>query len=167
MGPRERTRQQIIDWLGRAAEQAEHAEIYHAAAANPGGLEGRLARQAGHDAAAMQLIELAGCAEGFTRERGEPGTTLARLDDALRPLFKTRTAHTHPETGVAPPAPVTPRNLAVMIERIKTAIENLDSETVNIQPRDQVQALYAINAGLTRIKKDGLPDLATLRPRDL
>jgi hypothetical protein len=31
MGPREPTRQQIIGWLGAAAEQAEHAEIYHAA----------------------------------------------------------------------------------------------------------------------------------------
>ena len=47
MGPRKKTRQQIVDLLGRAAEQAEHAEhaeIYHAAAANPDALKGRLAR---------------------------------------------------------------------------------------------------------------------------
>jgi hypothetical protein len=55
----------------------------------------------------MQLIELAGCAEDFTREHGETGTTLARLDDALTPLIRTRAAYTHPESG-APPPPVTP-----------------------------------------------------------
>src|SRR2546430_388089 len=107
MAPRQRTRQEIIDLLGRAEVQAQHAEAYHAAAADPGAVKGRAAHQAACVAAAMQLIELAGCAEGFTRERGEPGTTMARVDDALRPLFKTRTAHTHPEIGVAPPAPVT------------------------------------------------------------
>jgi hypothetical protein len=73
-------------------EQAEHAEIYHEAAANPGALKGRVAHEAARDAAAMQLIELAGCAEGFTRGRGKPGTTLARLDDTLRPLIRTRAA---------------------------------------------------------------------------
>src|ERR1700761_6076310 len=134
MGPRPPTRRQIIDWLGAAAEHAEHAEIYHAAAINPQALDDALARQAARDAAAMQLIELAGCAEGFTRERGEPGTTLARLDDALRPLFKTRIAHVHPESGVMPPAPVTSVNLTIMMGRLKAAIHNLDSETLKIEP---------------------------------
>ena len=69
MGPQAPTRRQVIDWLGRAAEQAEHAEIYHAAAASPDALKGRVAHEAARDAAAMQLIELAGCAEGFTRGR--------------------------------------------------------------------------------------------------
>jgi hypothetical protein len=167
MGPREPTRQQIIGWLGAAAEQAEHAEIYHAAAANPHALDERLASQAARDAAAMQLIELAGCAEGFTRERGEPGTTLARLDDALRPLIKTRIAHVHPESGVTPPAPVTSVNLTIMMGRLKAAIHNLDSETLKIEPGSQLNALEAIYAGLIRIEKDGLPDPAALRPRDL
>lgn len=93
MGPR--PRQDILELLARAVKQAEHAEAYHAAAADPGALRGQAAHQAARDAAAMQLIELAGCGEGFTRERGEPRSTLAGLDDALRPLFRTRTgAHT-------------------------------------------------------------------------
>jgi hypothetical protein len=54
-----------------------------------------------------------------------------------------------------------------MIERLKRSIGNLDIETVRIEPRDQVQALNAIYAGVTRIEKDGLPDSAALRPRDL
>jgi hypothetical protein len=166
MGPREPTRRQIIGWLA-AAEQAEHAEIYHTAAANPEALDDRLARQAARDAAAMQLIELAGCAEEFTRERGEPGTTLARLDDALRPLFKTRVAHVHPELGIAPPAPVTPGNLAALMGHLKGAILNLDSETLKIEPAGERQALNAIYDGLIRIEKDGLPDPEALRPRDL
>jgi hypothetical protein len=152
--------------LGRAAEQAQHAEAYHAAAADPGSLKGQAAHQAARDAAAMQLIELAGCAEDFTRNRGEPGTTLARFDDALRPVFEMRTPHTHPETGVAPP-PITPRRLSGIIEQLKTSSANLDSETLNTQPRDEMQALNGIIVGLLRIDKDGLPDPAALRPRDL
>jgi hypothetical protein len=167
MGPRQPTRRQIIDWLGAAAEQAEQAEIYHAAAANPQALDAGLARQAARDAAAMQLIELAGCAEGFTRDRGEPGTTLARLDDVLRTLFKTRVAHVHPEIGIAPPAPLMPTNLSLMMGHLKAAVRNLDPETFKIQARDQQQALKSIYDGLTRIEKDGLPDPAALRPRDL
>jgi hypothetical protein len=166
MASRERTRPEIIDLLGRAADQAQHAEAYHAVAADPGTLEGRAAHQAARDAAAMQWIELAGCAEGFTRERGEPGTTLARLDDALRALFKTRTMHTHPENGLVPP-PVSPRNLGEMMDRLQTAIGNLDSETLKFEPRDQVQALNEIFVGLTRIEKDGLPNPDALRPWDL
>lgn len=167
MGPRSPTRRQIIDWLGAAAEHAEHAEIYHAAAINPQALDDALARQAARDAAAMQLIELAGCAEGFTRDRGEPGTTLARLDDVLRPLFKTRAAHVHPEIGITPPAPVTSTNLSVLMGHLKAAVRNLDLETWKIQAQDQQQALQSIYDGLTRIEKDGLPDPAALRPRDL
>src|SRR6516162_6486153 len=102
MGPRQRTRREIIELLARAAEQAEHAEAYHAAAADPGAVKGRAAQQAARDAAAMQLIELAGCAEGFTRNRGEPGTTLARFDDALQPVIQLRNEHTHPERFLAP-----------------------------------------------------------------
>ena len=166
MVSRERPRPEIIDLLGRAADQAQHAEAYHAAAADPATLEGRAAHQAACDAAAMQWIELAGCAEGFTRERGEPGTTLSRLDDTLRALFKTRTMHTHPETGNVPP-PVSPRILGEMMDRLQTAIGNLDSETLKFEPRDQVQALSEIFVGLTRIVKDGLPNPDALRPRDL
>ena len=167
MGPRKPTRQQIIGWLGVAAEHAEHAEIYHAAATNPQALDDGLARQAARDAAAMQLIELAGCAEGFTRDRGEPGTTLARLDDVLRTLFKTRAVHVHPEIGITPPAPVTSTNLSVLMGHLKAAVRNLDPETWKIQAREQQQALKSIYDGLTRIEKDGLPDPAALRPRDL
>jgi hypothetical protein len=127
----------------------------------------RAAHQAARDAAAMQLIELARCAEGFTHDRGGPGTTLARFDDALRPLFKTRTAHPYPEIGIAPPAPFTPRSLRVMIEELKTSFANLDSEALNIQPRHELQALNDIARGLARIEKDGLPDPTALRPRDL
>jgi hypothetical protein len=166
MGPRARTRQEIIDLLAQAAEQAQHAEAYHAASADPDALQGRAANQAARDAAAMQLIELAGCAEGFTRNRGEPGTTLARLDDALRPVFEMRMAHTHPETGAAPP-PITPSRLGGIIEQLKTSLGNLDSETLNTQPPAEMQALNGIFVGLTRIDKDGLPDPAALRPRDL
>jgi hypothetical protein len=46
MGPRAPTRRQIIGWLAVAAEQAEHAEIYHTAAINPEVLDDRLAHQA-------------------------------------------------------------------------------------------------------------------------
>jgi hypothetical protein len=166
MASREQTRLEIIDLLGRAADQAQHAEAYHAAAADPATLEGRATHQAACDAAAMQWIELAGCAEGFTRDRGDPGTTLARLDDALRALFKTRTLHTHPETGIVPP-PVSPRILGEMMDRLQTAIGNLDSETLKFESRDQVQALSELFVGLTRIEKDGLPNPDALRPRDL
>lgn len=96
MGPRQRTRQEIIDLLGRAAEEADHAEMYHQAAGDPRALKGRAADQAACDAAAMQLIELTGCAEKFTRNRGDPGTTLERFDDALGPLIDMRNQHTHP-----------------------------------------------------------------------
>jgi hypothetical protein len=46
-----RTRQEIIDLLGRAAVQAQHAEDYHAAARGLGGLEGQADRQVACDAA--------------------------------------------------------------------------------------------------------------------
>jgi len=166
MGPRGRTRQEIIDLLGRAAEQAQHAEAYHAAADDPGTLEGRAAQQAACDAAAMQLIELAGCTEGFIRGRGDPGTTLARFDDALEPVIQMRTAHTHPERVFTPP-PITPGRLDGMIKELRRSIGNLDEETLKIQPRGQVQALSGIFFGLERIERDGLPNAAALRARDL
>ena len=162
----ERTRQEIIDLLGRAAIQAQHAEAYHDAAADPGVLKGQSAQQAASDACAMQLIELAGCAEGFIRDRGDPGTTLARFDDALRPVIKMRIAHTHPENSIPPPA-ITPRRLGEMIDRLRVAIGNLDSETLKFEAPDQVAALNRIYGGLTRIMRDGLPNPAALRPRDL
>jgi hypothetical protein len=165
MAPR-RTRQEINQLLGRAAAEAEHAEAYHAAAADPGALTGQSVRQAVRDAAAMQLIELAGCAEGFIRDRGEPGTTLARLDDALRPVVDLRTVHTHPER-VPVPQPIAPAHLGGMIKQLKQAIVNLDSETVKFEARGQVRALNGIYAGVIRIEKDGLPEPAALRPRDL
>src|SRR3984957_17417201 len=118
MAPRMPTRQEILELLGSAAEQAKHAEDYHAAAADPAGLQGRAAHQAARDAAALQLIELAGCAEAFTRNRGEPGTTLGRLDDALRPVFEMRLAHTHPESDITPPD-VTPRRAGDMMQQLK------------------------------------------------
>jgi hypothetical protein len=166
MGPREPTRQEIIDLLGRAAEQAQYAEGYHAAAADPGALAGQAAHQAARDAAAMQLIELAGRAEGFVRDRGDPGTTLARFDDALRGVFNRRMEHTHPESGVVP-RPITPHHLGVMVEQVKTSWANLDRDTLKIQARDQIEALREIMRGLTQIERDGLPNAAALRPRDL
>jgi hypothetical protein len=163
MGPRQRTREEIIDLLGRAAEQAQRAEFFHAAAAHPGAVQGQEVHQAARDAAAMQLIELAGCAEGFIRGRGDLGTTLARLDDALETVFDLRNAHTHPETGAPPPA-VTPGRLRAVIEQLRTSIGNLDPETLKIQPPDQEQALTRMAVGLMRIERDGLPDPAALRP---
>src|SRR6202048_2679636 len=150
MGPRGRARQEIIELLGRAAVQAQSAEAYHAAAADPKAVKGREAQQAACDAAAMQLIELAGCAEGFIRGRGDPGTTLARFDDALEPVVQMRTAHTHPERVFTPP-PITPGRLDGMIKDLRRSIGNLDEETLNIQPRDQMQALSAIFFGLDGI----------------
>jgi hypothetical protein len=38
MAARQRTHQEIIDLLGRAVGQAQHAEAYHAAAADAGRL---------------------------------------------------------------------------------------------------------------------------------
>ena len=166
MAPRSRTRQEIIELLGRAAVQAQDAEDYHAAVGGPGRLEGRAAREAACDAAAMQLIELAGCAEGFGHDRGEPGTTLARLDDALRPVFELRNMHTHPEIYLVPPA-VTPRRLDEIIKELKSALRNLDSETLKVLAPADMRALNRIADGLGRFEKDGLPDLAALRPRDL
>ena len=166
MAAQGRTHQEIIDLLGRAAAHAKLAESYHAAAADPRALKGPAARQAACDAAAMQLIELAGCAEEFTPGRGDPGTTLARFDDALEPLIKLRTAHAHPELFLVPPE-VSPRLLKGIIDKQKTAIGNLDSETRKIEAPDQVQALNAIIVGLGRIEKDGAPDAAKLRERDL
>ena len=110
MGPKAPpARAKIIQLLGRSSEEARHAEAYHAAAAARR-LEGQAAHRAANDAAAMQLIELAGCAEAFVRNRGDPGTTLARLDDALQPVFEMRDAHTHPEAAITA-ASVTPRAL--------------------------------------------------------
>jgi hypothetical protein len=166
MGPRGRTRQEIIELLARAAVQAQSAEAYHGAAADPRAVKGPAAQQAACDAAAMKLIELAGCAEGFIRGRGDPGTTLARFDDALEPVVQMRTAHTHPERGFTAP-PVTPSRLAGMIKELRRSIGNLDEETLKIQPRDQVQALSGIFFGLDRIERDGLPNAAALRARDL
>jgi hypothetical protein len=165
MGPWERTRLEILELLDRAAEQAEHAEHCHAAAAGRATLEGR-PQQAALDAAAMQLIELAGCGEEFKRGRGEPGTTLGRLDDALRPIYEMRTAHTHPESAKTPP-PVTPRRLGDIMEKLEKAVANLDRESLKVLPASQTQELIRMGAGLVRIKKDGLPDPEKLRPRDL
>jgi hypothetical protein len=162
----ERTRQEIIDLLGRAWVQARHAEAYHDAVGDPGALKGQSAQQAALDASAMQLIELAGCAEGFVRNRGDPGTTLARFDNALRPVMEMRVAHTHPEHVIAPP-PITPGRLGKMIEDLREAIGNLDSETLRFEARDQFAALNRIYRGLTRIGRDGLADPDALRPRDL
>jgi hypothetical protein len=159
-------RDKIIELLGRSSEQAQHAEAYHAANAAHRTPDGPAAHQAARDAAAMQLIELAGCAEGFVRNRGDPGTTLARLDDALRPVFQMRDAHTHPETDISAP-PITPRVLREMINDLRTAIGNLDDYTLKIQSPDQGQALNRITVGIIRIERDGLPDPAGLRPRDL
>jgi hypothetical protein len=166
MGPRQRPRHEIIELLGRAAEEAKRAEMYHQAARDPAALKGRERDQAACDAAAMQLIELAGCAEDFTRDRGESGTTLARFDDALRPLFEMRNPHTHPEVGCAAP-PMRPQWLRGMLRELKTAIGNLDSETLRLEARDELEALSAIGIGLARIERDGLPNPAALRPRDL
>jgi hypothetical protein len=166
MEPRGRARQEIIELLGRAAEHAQYAEDYHAAAADPAALEGRAAQQAACDAAAMQLIELAGCAEDFVRDRGDPGTTLARLDRALEPVFEMRNAHTHPERVPVPRA-VTPARLGDMLRELRKSIENLDSDTLSIETREQRQALNTMFVGLSQIEKDGLPDAAALRPRDL
>jgi hypothetical protein len=166
MGPRQRPRQEIIDLLGRAAEEAKRAEMYHEAAGDPRALKGREADQAACDAAAMQLIELAGCAERFTRDRGEAGTTLAKFDDALGPLFEMRNPHTHPTVG-CPVPPLRPQWLRDMIWDLKTAIGNLDSETLGLEARDELEALSAINIGLARIERDELPNPTALRPRDL
>jgi hypothetical protein len=54
-----------------------------------------------------------------------------------------------------------------MIERLNTAIGNLDSDTLKMEAPDQVQALNAIMVGLMRIARDGLPDAGKLRERDL
>jgi len=165
MGPRGRTRQEISELLGRAAEQAHHAEAYHDAAADPGLLQGQAAQQAARDAAAMQLIELAGCTEAFT-VYGDAGTTLGRLDDTLARLRKVRTRQTHPESGESPP-PVTPRFLGNVITQLKTAIDNLDDQSLSRMPADQRSALHSIRAGLSQIEIDGLPNADALRPRDL
>jgi hypothetical protein len=161
-----RTRQEILNLLARAAVQARYAEAYHDAAGDPGALKGESAQQAACDASAMQLIELAGCAEGFVLNRGDPGTTLARFDDALIPVIDARLAHTHPEKVFAPP-PITPRRLGKMIDDLREAIGNLDSETLSLEAPDQFAALNRINRGLTRIGRDGLADPNVLRPRDL
>jgi hypothetical protein len=166
MAPRQRTRLEIIDMLARAAEEAQRAEVYHKAARDPRTLEGR-GYEAACDAAAMQLIELIGCGEKFIPDRGDPGTTLARVDDALRPMIRTRMGHAHPELGILPPAPFTPRDLDGMMKKLKEAIENLDRDTLRIQPSDQRQALNGIYLGITWIERDGFPNAATLRPRDL
>ena len=167
MAPKEPPgREKIIELLGRSSEEARHAEDYHAAAAAHRTPEGQAAHRAARDAAAMQLIELAGCAEGFVRNRGDPGTTLSRLDDALRPVYQMRDAHTHPETGI-PAVTITPRVLREVIFDLRTAIGNLDDYTLKIQPPDQGQALNRISVGIIRIERDGFPDPAGLRPRDL
>lgn len=165
MVPRDYTRLEILEVLGRAAEQAQHAEAYHAAAADPGLIQGQAAQQAARDAAAMQLIELAGCAEGFTLY-GDAGTTLGRLDDVLARLHKMRTSLTHPEFGLPPP-PVSPRFLGNVITQLRTAIDNLDDLSLSRMPPDQAAVLQKMDAGLRRIELDGLPNADALRPRDL
>jgi len=166
MAPQRRTRQEIIKLLGRAAVQAQRAEDYHAAVDGPGRLEGQAAREAACDAAAMQLIELAGCAEGFGQDRGDAGTTLARLDDALRPVLRLRNEHTHPETYLEPPA-VTPQALRGRIKQLKSAMDNLDSETLGLLAPDDMRVLNQMARGRRQIENDGLPDPTWLRPRDL
>jgi hypothetical protein len=166
MAPQSRTRQEILELLGRAAVQAQQAEAYHAAVGGPGRVEGQAARQAACEAAAMPLIELAGCAEGFGHDRGEPGTTLARLSAALRPVLELRNVHTHPEIHLVPPA-VTPRALRGHIEELKSALRNLDSETMGVLAPADMVILNRLRRGLGQIEKDGFPDPAALRPRDL
>jgi hypothetical protein len=158
--------EEIIELLGRSSEEARQAEAYHAANAAHRTPEGQAAHQAARDAAAMQLIELAGCAEGFGRNRGEPGTTLARLDDALRPVIQMRAAHTHPEIG-SPAVTITPRVLREAISDLRNAIGNLDDYTLKTQPPDQGRVLTRLSVGIIRIERDGFPDPARLRPRDL
>jgi hypothetical protein len=114
----------------------------------------------------MQLIELAGCAEDFGQDRGEAGTTLARLDDALRPVFRLRNQHTHPETYLEPPA-VTPQALKRRMGELKSAMENLESETLGLLAANDMRVLNQIARGIGQLEKDGLPDPASLRPRDL
>jgi len=165
MVPRDRTRPEILEMLGRAAEQAQHAEAYHAAAADPGLVQGQAAQQAARDAAAMQLIELAGCAEDFTIY-GDPGTTLGRLDAVLSRLHDTRNQLTHPETG-SPPPTVSPRYLGNILTQLKTAVANVDGQSRSRMPPDQLEALHSIDGGLARIEMDGLPNAEALRARDL
>jgi hypothetical protein len=81
-------------------------------------------------------------------------------------VIETRIAHTHPERGALPP-PVAPRRLSVMINQLKTSIENLDSDTLRIQPPKEHQALKDIYVGLVQITNDRLPNAAALRSRDL
>jgi hypothetical protein len=166
MASQNRTRQEIVELLGRAAVQAQHAEEYHAAVGGPGRVEGKAARQAACDAAAMQLIELAGYADGFGHDRGEPGTTLARFDDALRPVIVLRHMHTHPEMHMVPPA-VTPRGLGELVRHLKSALRNLDSETLRVLAPKDMQILNGLARGLGQIEKDGMANAAALRPRDL
>ena len=166
MAPRMPTRQESLDLLGRAAEQAKHAEDYHATAAAAAVLQGRAAHQAACDAAAMQLIELAGCAEGFKLGRGDPNTTLERLEHRLRPFFELRMRYTHPEKNIPPPS-IAPQRLSGMIHDMKTAIENLDPDTQRILPPGEMQILRSFAAALIRIEKDRMADPVALRPRDL
>lgn len=165
MARRDHTKQEIIDLLGRAADQAQHAEVYHDAATDASTVRGPAAHHAACDAAAMQLIELVGCAERF-EVYGDPGTTLGRLDKVLADMGKLRTKHTHPEYNEAIP-PVTPRLLGNMIVELKNAIGNLDRDTLRRLPPDQETELRALGTGLLRIEMDGLPDPSALRPRDL
>jgi hypothetical protein len=166
MGPRRHTPQEIIDLLGRATVRAQSAEAYHEAAADPRAVEGRAAQQAARDAAAMQLIELAGYADGFIRNRGDPGTTLERFDDALQPVIQLRNEHTHPERFLAP-QPITPSSLDNIARDLRKALGNLDAETWRLEPPGQQEALKSIWLGLERVERDGWPTAAVLRPRDL
>lgn len=165
MGPG-RTRQEIAALLGRAAGHAQHAEAYHLAAAEPLALKGQSAHQAARDATAMQVIELGGCADGFGRERGEARTTMARLEEALEPVIEMRVAHTHPDRVLVPPV-ITPAQFGSMMRQVREAIGNLDSDTARMQSPGEVKVLNSIYSGLVQIGKDGLPNPAALRPRDL
>jgi hypothetical protein len=114
----------------------------------------------------MQVIELAGCADGFGRERGEPRTTMARLEEALRPVIDLRVAHVHPDRVMVPP-PIAPVQFGGMVERLTRAVGNLDNETGRMQSPSEVKVLNAIKSGLAQIVKDGLVNEAALRTRDL
>src|SRR5262245_14055181 len=142
MGPR-RTPQEVVTLLGRAVGHAQQAEAYHEAAAERGALKGQAARQAARDATAMQVSELGSCADGFGRERGEPRTTMARLEEAVRPVIDLRVAHVHPDRVMVPP-PIAPVQFGGMVERLTRAVGNLDNETERMQSPSEVKVLSAI-----------------------
>jgi hypothetical protein len=163
----EPSREDIIEWLRRAADHAQHAEIYHEVAANPRSIEGPSARQAESDAAVMQLVELIGpLEERYALGHGDAGTTLARFDDALSRLLRLRTAHVHPETHPAPP-PVTPRYMTTLTASLTSALGNLDADSLKMLRPTEYEALRGLRDRLVQFQKDRPPDAEALRPRDL